>query len=249
LYNQILAGIGSRAQLSPRFNVYGQLGLGSGGYAPDTINTGSGLIVYPKVSAEYLLDKNLGVLLSTGYLFAPNGSSKNYTFGAALNYHIHSGEGGTVATDTSESLYRGYRLNLFQQTEFNVSYKDKVRSRINLLTLQGDGMINENFYLPVQVAVAYNAYLGYPGYGEFLVGIGAQNTYHRNSRFQVFGQLLVGTNVHGPILKYGLGINYGLSDRMAIYCLAGQTIAIDKDKFKSDYTGLGVTYRFSMPSW
>ncbi len=249
LYNHVLAGLGARAQLLPRVHVYGQLGLGSGGYAPDTIDTGSGLLVYPKVSAEYLLDKNLGVSLSAGYLFAPNGSSKNYTLGAALNYHIHSGDGSPGSTDASGSLYRGYRLNLFQQTEFNVSYKDKVRSRINLLTLQGDGMINENLYLPVQVAVAYTDYLGYPGYGELLVGIGVQNKYHKDSRFQVFGQLLVGTNVHGPILKYGLGLNYGLSDRMAIYCLAGQTIAIDKDKFKSDYTGLGVTYRFSMPSW
>lgn len=249
LYNQVLAGLGARAQLSPRVHVYGQLGLGSGGYAPDTINTGSGLLVYPKVSAEYLFDKNLGVALSAGYLFAPTGSSKNFTLGAALNYHIHSGDAGHGATDAGKIIYRGYRLNLFQQTEFNVSYKDKVRSNINLLTLQGDGMINEYLYLPIQVAVAYNDYLGYPGYGELLVGIGVQNKHNKGSRFQVFGQLLVGTNVHGPILKYGLGMNYGLSDRMAIYCLAGQTIAVNKDKFKSDYTGLGVTYRFSMPSW
>lgn len=249
LYNQVLGGFGHRVQLSPRVNVHGQLALGSGGYAPDTMNTGAGLLVYPKLSVEYLLDKNFGVSLSGGYMVAPRGSSKNYTFGAALNYHIHSGPDGAGADEAAKGFYRGYRINLFQQTEPQVTFKNKARGTINLLSLQIDSIVDEYIYVPIQAAVAYSAYLGYPGYGELLTGVGLQNKFSQGSESQMFGQLLVGTNVHGPILKYGVGLNYGLSERLAIYGLAGQTLAIDKVKFKSDYLGLGLTYRFSVPGW
>lgn len=250
LYNHILAGIGYRVPISPRIGLYGQLALGSGGYAPETINTGSGLLVYPKLSVEYLLDKNLALSLSGGYLFAPKGSSKNYTFGAALNYHIKSGGRSSATSDTAEeSIYRGYRINLFQQTEFNVKDRNIPRSKINLLSAQFDNIVNDNFFVPTQISVAYNAYLGYPGYGELLVGIGVQNKYYKDGRFQWFGQLLAGTNSHGLILKTGIGLNLGLNDRTAIYGLAGQTFAVDKGKFRSDYVGFGLTYRFSVPSW
>ena len=63
----------------------------------------------------------------------------------------------------------------------------------------------------------------------------------------MFGQLLVGTNVHGPVLKTGVGINVGVSKRLALYGVAGQTFGVDKDRFRANYLGLGMTYRFSVP--
>ncbi len=250
LYNQVLAGLGYRIPIFPRISLYSQLAVGSGGYAPETIDTGPGLLVYPKISAEYLLDKNFGLSLSAGYLFAPKGSSKNYTVGASLNYHIYSGGRGSVTNDSAEGIfYRGYRVNLFQQTEFNVKDKGIARSKISLLSVQLDNIVNDNIYIPIQISVAYNAYLGYPGYGELLAGVGVQNKYYKGNRLQSFGQLLVGANSHGLVLKTGIGLNFGLSDRLAIYGLIGQTFAADKDKFRSDYAGIGLTYRFSVPSW
>ena len=246
LYNQVLGGLGYRLALSPQLKLYGQLGLGSGGYAPDTINTDAGLLVYPKVSAEYMLDRHWGLLLSGGYMAAPKGSSRNYTFGAALNYHLYSGDAGA---GTSGGLYRGVRLSLFQQTESKVSFQNLPRDDIKMLSLQADAVVNEHLYIPLQISVAYNAYLGNPGYGELLTGVGVQTRYDKDSRLQLFGQLLAGTNPHGAIAKYGLGLNYTVSDRLALYAVAGQTLPIDKDKFKSNYIGLGLTYRFSVPGW
>ena len=250
LYNQVLAGLGYRIPISSRINLYGQMALGSGGYAPETINTGPGLLVYPKVSAEYLIDKNFGLSLSAGYLFAPRGSSKNYTFGASLNYHIYSGDLASAANDSAEGIfYRGYRINLFQQTEFNVKDRGVATSKISLLSVQLDNIVNDNIYIPTQISVAYNAYLGYPGYGELLAGVGFQNKYYKGNQLQSFAQLLVGANSHGLILKTGIGLNFGLSDRLAIYGVMGQTFATDREKFRSDYAGIGLTYRFSVPSW
>ena len=244
LYHQVWGGLGYRFNISPQLTLYSQLGLGSGGYAPEKMKTGTGLLVYPKASAEYMLDKNLGVSLSAGYLDAPTGSSKNLTLGAAMNYHLPSGSGssGSNATDV---VFSGYRFNLFQQTEFNVKSKDKDTNNIKMVSLQIDNLINDNIYIPLQVSVAYNAFQNSPGYGEFLGGIGVQNKYYKDSRFQGFGQMLIGTNARGLIVKTGVGMNYGVSDRWAIYGLLGQTIGIDNDKFKSNNVDLGLTYRFS----
>ena len=252
LYNQLLGGLGYRFKASPRVDLYAQLGLGSGGWAPDTIDTGAGLLVYPKVSAEYAIDRHFGIALTAGYMFAPTGSSKNYTYGASLSYHIHSDRGRPNGSESSGGpIYRGYRFSLFPQTEYHIKAQDADRANIRMLSVQLDTIASDHVYIPIQVAVAYNEYLGYPGYGELLAGIGVQNGHRKDDRFQFFGQLLGGTNAHGAVLKPGIGMNFGLSDRLAIYAVAGRTLAMSRKdvNFDSDYVGLGLTYRFSVPNW
>jgi hypothetical protein len=249
LYNQLIGGLGYRFRVSPRIDLHAQLGVGSGGWSPDRIDTGSGLLVYPKATAEYAIGRNFGLSLSAGYLFAPTGSSKNYTFGASLNYHLHPERDAHESSD--DIVFRGYRINLFSQTALRVRDRDVDDGRINMLSAQFDAIVSDHVYIPIQGAVAYEAYRDYPGYGEFLAGVGVQSKYSKDTRFQFFGQLLGGTNAHGPVVKAGVGMNYGLSDRLAIYASAGRTVATPSNKtdFRSDNLGLGITYRFSMPSW
>ena len=252
LYNHFIGGVGYRFDIAPRVKLHAQMGLGSGGYAPDKIDTGAGMLVYPKFSAEYAITHELGMALTAGYLFAPNGSSKNYTVGAALNYHLQSQRQGAGASGLPDgAVFRGYRLSLLQQTETSLSVRGLERSNLNMLSAQLDIMVSDHFYIPLRAGVAYNAYLGYPGYGEMLVGVGLQDKYDRGDRFQFFGQLLGGTNVHGLILKPGIGLNYSLSDQLALHASTGKTMATSSDNgnFRSTYLGLGLTYRFSVPSW
>jgi len=79
LYNQLLGGLGRRLRLTPEITLYAQLGLGSGGYSPEQIDTHSGLLLYPKLLAEYALTRDLGLAFSLGYMTAPRGSSRNQT--------------------------------------------------------------------------------------------------------------------------------------------------------------------------
>jgi hypothetical protein len=250
LYNQAVGGMGYRYAMSPRINVYGQIGVGSGGYAQAEIDTGPGLLVYPKLSAEYLLNKTLGVSLSTGYLVAPNGSSKNVTFGAAMNYHLSTNERGTAI----DRIYRGFRLHMFQQTEFNVQVGSSAHHDINLLSTQWDSILSDHWYFPIQASVATNDFLGYPGYGELLAGLGVQNKFVTTNRFQNFLQVLVGTNINNILLKASVGMNYSLTDNLALYGQLGKTISLNQwtqyaydMRVNSDSFGLGLTYRFSLP--
>lgn len=252
LYNQVLGGVGQRMRLSPRISVYGQLGIGSGGYAPELVNTDAGLLLYPKISAEYALTKDLGLSLSAGYLAAPKGSSKNQTFGLALTHHIRSGgERGAVSGPDSLPRYRAFSVSVFQQTEYNLRYRDIDRGRLPLLGIQVDTLVNDRWYIPLQAAVAYGSYLGYPGYGEVLLGIGAQSQTSPGDRVQLFGQLMAGVNVHGPAAKASAGLRYHLSERLALHLTVGRIEARSStgQRFSADSLGLGLDYRFSIPSW
>lgn len=248
IYNQMLGGIGRRVRLSQDVTLYGQVGVGSGGYAPEIIDTGPGLLVYPKVSVEYALTRSLGLSLSVGYLAAPKASSRNHTYGVALTQHLRSGgsEGGDAG---SPATWRGLRVSLFQQTEFNLRYRGIARDNLHLIGIQVDTPLGGPWYLPVQAAVAYNDYLGYPGYGELLAGLGLQTRAGPLDKVQVFGQLMGGANVHGLGYKASGGLRYLLSDRLSVHVAAGhiETRKSDGRHFSAHSLGIGLDYRFAVP--
>lgn len=252
LYNQVMGGLGHRFPLSPQFTLYGQLGIGSGGYAPERINTSAGLLVYPKIVGEYALTRDLGVSLSAGYLAAPKGSSKNLSFGLALTRHFRVGAGPTAAGDTVDlPAYQAFRVGLFQQTESSVRFIGTDRGRLRLVGIQAEAIVNERWYIPLQASVAYSTYLGYPGYGELLAGIGVQSLAGSGERLQAFGELMAGTNVHGLAVKAGAGLRYGLSDRLAMRVAVGHIEARSEagNRFTANSLMVGFDYRFSLPTW
>jgi len=254
LYNQVVGGMGYRFSPSSRVHLYAQLGVGSGGYSPAEIDTGPGLLLYPKLSIEYLLNSSLGLSLSGGYLAAPRGNSRNCTVGAVMNYHLAATDGAGGPGRAQSVAFRGFRVHLFHQTEFNVRVGNGGHPDLKLITLQLDNLLSDHWYLPVQVGVAYNDFIGYPGYGEILAGVGVQSGYSAKSRFQGFLQLLVGANANNILLKPAVGINYGLSDSLALYGQYARTISLNKMSLypvdvsiTADSIGVGLTYRFSIP--
>ena len=252
LYNHVFGGLGQRVRLTPQFTLYGQLGIGSGGYAPDKINTDAGLLVYPRVVGEYALTKDLGLSLSAGYLVAPKGTSKNLSFGLGLTRHLRTGDLPTASSDAAGSpAYQGFRVTLFQQTESSLRFIGVDRANLNLIGVQAEALINERWYLPLQASVAYSTYLGYPGYGELLAGIGVQSLGGGRERLQAFGELLAGPNIHGLAVKAGAGLRYGLSDRAALRVTAGHIEARSKagNRFSANSLSLGFDYLFSLPTW
>lgn len=254
-YNQVLGGIGYRMRPSPRFSLYGQVAAGSGGYAPSVIDTGSGLLVYPKVAAEYALDRNWGVALSGGYLVAPRGTSKNAVFGASLYFHPFSPRMDEAGDEgAADVVFKDRRLNVDVQSDLDPVVGGKRRGTVSLLTAQYDTVLSDHWYLPVQVGVAFQ---GYPGYGEILAGVGAQTPDRPGASCQAFAQVLVGANLFGFIAKPEVGLLWGLSPQAAVRLSAGRTLPLDaarsaeypdNHRFSSTTVGLGLSYRFSLPN-
>lgn len=240
IYNQIILGLGGRVPLSDSFQLYGQLGVGSGGYAPELIDTGSGLLLYPKFSVEYLVNDNLGLALTTGYLLALDGTSKNFTMGLAINQHF----GTNVAKDNDEGQYNGYRIKLSHETLTNLNFRNKPLSNLNMLTFQADKLFTKHIYLPLRIAVAYQSYRGYPGYGEVSTGIGVQTGYTRGDKFQLFSELQIGANVEGAIIRPSIGIDFSFNEDLAFHTALGYTVG--NENFNSVSIELGLSRRFSL---
>ena len=253
-YNQMLAGIGYRFEPASRFRLYGQVAAGSGGYAPKVIDTGSGLLIYPKVAAEYALNQNWGLSLSGGFLYAPRGTSKNTVLGASLYYHPFSTRMDPTGDEGSDDVvFKDRRLNVFVESDPDPEVGGKRRGTVNLLTAQYDTVLSDHWYLPVQVGVAFQ---GYPGYGEVLAGVGTQTPDRPGASCQVFAQVLVGANLFGFIAKPEIGVLWGMGRHLAMRLSAGKTLSLDDartaeyptdHRFRSTTVGLGLSYRFSLP--
>lgn len=247
LYNQLLGGVGQRVRLTPQWQLYGQLGLGSGGYAPDVVDTRAGLLVYPRVAAEVALTRDLGLALTAGMMVAPTGSARNLSYGLSLTRHLRAGEGGGAA---GPAVYQGLRLSVLHQTDFHLRYRDVPRPAVQMLGLQLDVPLGPRAYLPLQASGAYNAYLGYPGYAEILGGLGLQTMAAPTDRWQAYAQGLVGANVHGRTTKLSAGVRWLLDERLSLSVGGGQVWARGRTggRFTADNVSLGLDYRFSVPS-
>ena len=247
-YNQLLGGLGWRRRLAPAWTLYAQLGVGSGGYAPEQIDTGPGLLVYPKLSAEYGLSKHLGLAVSAGYLTAPKGSSRNPTYGLTLTRHLRSGQADDAVT--APASYQGLRITLLHQTDAQLLYRDVARHALHMLGLQIDMPVSERWYLPLQASAAYTSYLGYPGYAEIFAGLGVQTHLAPGERLQAFGQLMGGANVHGKGGKISAGLRYVLDDRLALSVSAGRIEARSPSggQYSANNWVVGLDYRFAVPS-
>ncbi|NOR61230.1 MAG: hypothetical protein GQ535_01900 [Rhodobacteraceae bacterium] len=244
IYNQVIVGMGARFALSERVHVFGQLGLGSGGYAPSQIDTGSGLLLYPKLSAEYMVSHNLGVALTSGYAFALDGTARNFTIGAALNSYFGKPNAGEGAANRAEGRYNGYRFSLSHEVAFNLSINDTPIADLNMITIQLDKLISDQVYIPLRAAISYQSYRGYPGYGEVSAGIGYQNRYTAGDPLQYFSEIHIGANVQGAIGRYAIGIDFALQEGFALRASFGQTFG--PEHFRASQISLGLTSRFSL---
>jgi len=241
-YNQVLGGFGYRYPLFSNLNLYGQIGIGSGGYAPSRFDTGSGMLIYPKLSIEYKLNNKFGLAMSGGYLYAPDGTSRNNTASIGLNYHTKL---SNIRPKNNFEKFRGYHFNFTHETSLDLRHNNTRLNNLNVCSIQLDQDINDNFYIPLRAAISYESYRGYPGYGEISAGIGWHSKYVKDNHFQFFNEIQTGANVEGKIVKVSTGLNYGMSENIALRAMFGLTIG--ENGFNAKNIGLGVTHRFSLP--
>jgi hypothetical protein len=132
-----------------------------------------------------------------------------------------------------------------------VHYRDLDRGQVRMIGTQIDLIVDGHSYILLRGAGAYSTYLGYPGYGELLLGVGLQSHLDRGERLQAFGQLMAGTNVHGLAVKGSAGLRYGLGDRLALSMNAGRIVArsASGNRFVAHSVSLGLDYLFSLPRW
>jgi hypothetical protein len=216
------------------------------------------------VALEYLWDNGLGAQLSAGYLAAPLGTSRNWTVGLGLNYHLsHRTREAGASVDSEDYTLRGIRLNDFGRRASDIFYRGRTSDPLGLLAVQADHALNENWYVAAQLAVAANRFRGYAGFAEGFVGLGWQTNLTRSGRLQGYARVLAGVNdlgitsahENGLMLFPAVGLHDHLNDRLSIYGQRGATHSIGQyisqgptTDFENDSFGLGMSYRFSLLS-
>lgn len=245
IYNQAVVGLGARFALSDRVNLYGQLGLGTGGYAPSLIDTGSGLLAYPKLSVEFLVRPSWGLSLTAGYVLALDGTARNLTFGLGLNRHFNARtrESGTFSSQGGR--FEGYHFSISNETALNLSFDGQPLASLNMISIQLDKNLSQSLYLPIRASISYQSYRGYPGYGEVSAGLGLQSRYAPEKPMQIFAEFHLGANVQGGIAKGVLGLAYSLREGLALRATMGQTLG--QSHFRATNFSFGITSRFSLP--
>ncbi len=262
-YNQAHGGFGRRFRLSEHVSLYTQLGVGSGGWITDAIDMGPGFIIYPKATLEYLWGNGVGTTVSAGYLYAPMGTSRNWTFGLGFNYHLSHPE-RAEGEDRSGDLYtmRGFRLNIMDRATGPIFYNRRETEGLNMIAVQLDYALNDRWYVAGHIAAATEAFRGFAGYAEGYFGLGWQSRAFLNGRLQAYAQLMYGLNdvggdaAHdvGTLLYPSFGLTYALNERVALYGQVGRTISLGQytsgltNRFENTSIGLGVSYRFSLPT-
>lgn len=262
LYNQAYGGLGRRFVLGRNLNLYTQLGVGSTGWATSTIDAGPGFFIYPRALLEYMMTERVGLTLSAGYMHAPLGTSRNWTVGLGMNYHLsHSErqpEGGVTGMDYT---MRGIRMNVAARRTSEVWYNGRYSDPMNLVGLQIDYPISDHWYLTGQIAVATGPFRTYAGYGEVYAGVGWQSRTFASDRLQGYAQLMYGINPVGVSAQHdvggllfpAVGMYYHVNDRFSLYSQVGAVISTGQylrgmtNSFRHTSVGFGVTYRFSLP--
>jgi hypothetical protein len=254
-YNQALIGGGIRHHLRPNLMIKSQLGMGSGGYSPTEIDTGPGVMMYPKVGLEYFLTPQRSMTLSGGALVPLYGKARLITLGLGLNLHRNAFSTSSMAGLTP--FNRPLGLTLFNTHYFNVDFIDSngliTHDSLNLLSVKLDYGLNQKWFLPIQLSMATSDVMGFPGYGEALTGLTLQPM--ASSLYRSFFQVLIGANPFGLIFKPQIGLIFRLTESWDIYLEAGQLIpiqALDSSqnllkitRLQATSIGLGIRSEFS----
>ena len=262
-YNQAQAGFGYRFALSPRTNLYAQLGIGSGGWVNSHINTGAGLVLYPRLTMEYMINDRIGAQVSAGYFWAPTGTSRNWTISAGLAYHMSRGHQTDPAHAQDVFTMHGVRLNVMARTTSTITYSGRQSEGISMLAVQADYSLTDRWFASAQIAAATEDFRTFAGYAEGFFGLGWQSRPFAGGRAQAFAQFnfglndvgVTGRNAVGPLIHPTLGVNYHLNDRVSLYGQIGMAQSIGHlidptitNRFENSSIGLGVTYRFALPA-
>ena len=251
-YMQILFGGGYRVSLLD--NTYMKLTTSAGVAGGGAVATGGGFLVDATVALQQRLGDRLFAEIAAGYVLAPGADFKAMSYAGKLGYYFHtpdfSGERVSVSSLRDfEPL--NLRVRLAHQSYFKASPQWRTHHadlNVDLLGVQADYFMNENFFLTGQGIAAYEGKAG--AYMTGLVGAGVHLPI-MGSPLYTEAELLIGAAggggmaVGGGLVWQGsAGLGYQLNKAYSIQASYGHMSAL-KGAFKANTLTLSIGYRFS----
>ncbi len=244
----VLAGAGYElAFYKKRTKIVGKFGMGAGGGGG--VDTQGGFLIYPDISLEQKIYKDVFVSINKGYLLSPNAHFKATTFGLGIKYY--SNINGTTSLDRfSQGSFNKHEILIKQDVYFNAKRNLLPTENLHQISLQINFYLNKHFYVAGQTSFANFGNAG--AYAEGIVGAGIKSSPIFKKKINLFAQILGGaagggdiSTGEGLILKPSVGIQYQFNSQFSIQTALGYVKA-KQGTLSSSFINLGVTYEFSL---
>ena len=231
-----------------RTNILAKFGVGAGGGGG--ADTGGGFLIYPDISIEQLLFKDIYFSINKGYLMNPNNHFTSTTLGFGLKYYVnHSGITTKNKTTLTKSKFKGIEIIIGQEMYLNAKRMLQPTENLHQIALQLNLFLTKNVYLAGHTSFANFGNAG--AYAEGIVGVGYQTKPLLSKKVNLFTQILAGaagggdiSTGQGLIVKPSIGINYLINDKLKIRTLIGKVKARGGE-LNSTSISLGLTYNLS----
>lgn len=246
-FMDLFLGIGYEPIQSKNFKMFAKFGAGASG---GRVEREGGFTIYPSIGIEHKIYKNLSLELHGGYIMAPFGNFEAYTLGYGIKYNTFSS--GTKHRELSKDIVaktNGIRLGLQNQTYFQAASTQVKPYDLQLIVVQINRDLSENFYITGQAAFTYEGEAG--GYADGMVGFGYYTPKVLYEKIEFNIEALVGVaggaridTGDGIAVKPKIGMNYVLSQKFHITSSFGKMIA-PYGNLNSTLLGIGISYNMA----
>lgn len=247
-YMDVILGGGYHLSMNKnKTNILAKFGIGAGGGGG--VNTKGGFLLYPDVSLEQQIFKDIYVSVNKGFLLTPNKNFYTSTFGLGIKYYLERNGVKTNSNSFTKGKFKGFDVIVKQDMYFNADRMTELTENMHQISVQVNLDLNKNIFVAGQTSFANFGNAG--AYAEGLVGLGLKTGSFFNNSTTFFTQFLGGAagggNIstgQGLILKPSLGLDYQLTNTLSLRTSGGYVKAKGGD-LSSPFINFGIKYNIS----
>ncbi|KGL63016.1 hypothetical protein [Polaribacter sp. Hel1_85] len=248
-YMDVIIGGGYHLSMNKNStNILAKFGIGAGGGGG--VDTKGGFLLYPDLSIEQQVFKDIYVSLNKGFLSTPNKDFYTSTFGLGVKYYLERNGVKTDNNSFTQGKFKGFDVIVMQDMYFNAKRMTRPTQNLHQISLQINLDLNKNIYVTGQTSFANFGDAG--AYAEGLVGLGLKTNSLLNNSTTIFTQFLSGAagggNIstgQGLIIKPSLGLDYKLSKTLNLRTSGGYVKA-KGGELSSSFINFGIKYNISL---
>jgi len=247
-YMDVLLGGGYHLSMNRnKTNILAKFGIGAGGGGG--VDTKGGFLLYPDISIEQQIFKDIYVSINKGYLLTPNKHFYTSSFGVGIKYYLERNGIKSNNNSFTKGKFKGFDVIVKHDLYFSAKRMTEATENLHQISVQVNLDLNKNIFVAGQTSFANFGNAG--AYAEGLVGLGLKTASLFNNSTIFFTQFLGGAagggNIstgQGLILKPSLGLDYKLSNTLNLRTSAGYVKA-KGGELSSPFINFGVKYNIA----
>jgi len=247
-YMDVILGGGYHLSMNKnKTNILAKFGIGAGGGGG--VDTKGGFLLYPDISIEQQIFKDIYVSINKGYLLTPNKHFYTSSFGIGIKYYLERNGIKSNNNSFTQGTFKGFNVILKQDLYFSAKRMTKATENLHQISVQVNLDLNKNIFVAGQTSFANFGNAG--AYAEGLVGLGLKTASLFNNSTTFFAQFLGGAagggNIstgEGLIVKPSLGLGYKLSNTLNLRTSVGYVKA-KGGKLSSPFINFGIKYNIA----